>query len=108
MGKKRKKTRSRKTSYAPRRPKPTTPSQPREERPTPQPAERPRRTAPTRRAGGIARSAYAGRTASHLAAMDLEKDEVMYSYVKKDLMRIGIFSAIMFGTLLVLKLIGVG
>ena len=107
MAKKRKKTRSRKTQYAPRRPKPKAPAKPTvEQQPAAQPAEQPQR--PARRARTTTRPAYAGRTASHLAAMDLEKDEVMYAYVRKALMRIGIFSAIMFGSLLVLKLLGVG
>ncbi len=107
MAKRRKKTR-RKTSYAPKRRQPApAPSRPKEEGPAPRPAAQTSGQRPARRSGA-ARPAYAGRTAARLAAMDLEKDEVMYAYVRKDLMRIGIFSAIMFGSLIVLKLLGVG
>ena len=53
------------------------------------------------------RPVYTGRKASHLAAVNIDDDQVMYSYVKKDLTRIGILTLIMFGTLVVLKIAGV-
>ncbi len=107
MAKKRKKkSRSKRAPYAPRQPKSAVPAQPKMEQPKPAPAPRPQRPAPARRASAT-RPTYAGRTTPHLAAMNLEEDNVMYSYVRKDLKRIGIFSAIMFGSLVVLKLLGV-
>ncbi len=98
MAKKRSKSRRRRPSTY--QPKATAPK-PKEQAPA-SAAPRPRKpSAPQQR------PVYTGRHASHLAAMDIDNDQVMYSYVKKDLTRIGILASLMFGTLIVLKILGV-
>ncbi len=101
MAKKRsKRSRRKPTSYQPR-PKATA-TKPQQTQPAATTAERTRRTGSTQ-----PMPTYTRRGASHLAAMDIDNDQVMYSYVKKDLTRIGILTLIMFGTLVVLKIAGV-
>jgi hypothetical protein len=100
MAKKRSKSRSRRkpTTY---KPKPTSPKP--QAQAAPAVAEKQRRPSTSSQP----RPVYTGRQASHLSAMDIDNDQVMYSYVKKDLTRIGILTLLMFGTLVVLKIAGV-